>query len=222
MPRVLVVEDEPSIVTIVRYHLESAGFEGLFAGDAEEAWRLVVTEHPDVAIVDIVLPGSDGWSLIEQVRGDARYADLPIVVLTGLLEPDITERAESLRCEYLSKPFAATALLGRIQHLLASATAGGPGPAPAPSSPAKAPLVALAVSLLLDDYQVEGTVYLAPDLARFSDAWESLMADPRAFFPVTSATVYPSGGGHPIAQPAFMEVRKRNVRAVFPKDVQPE
>jgi CheY-like chemotaxis protein len=222
MPRVLVVEDEPSIVTIVRYHLESAGFEGLFAGDAEEAWRLVVTEHPDVAIVDIVLPGSDGWSLIEQVRGDARYADLPIVVLTGLLEPDITERAESLRCEYLSKPFAATALLGRIQHLLASATAGGAGPAPAPSPPAKAPPVALAVNLLLDDYQVEGTVYLAPDLARFSDAWESLMGDPRAFFPVTSATVYPSGGGHPIAQPAFMEVRKSNVRAVFPKDVQPE
>jgi hypothetical protein len=75
---------------------------------------------------------------------------------------------------------------------------------------------------LLDHYQVDAIVYLPPELERFSDAWESLMRDQRAFFPVTNATIYPSAGGHAVASPAFVEIRKDDVRAVFPKDVQPE
>jgi CheY-like chemotaxis protein len=222
MPKVLVVEDEPSIVTIVRYHLESAGFEGVFAGDVGEGWRLAITEQPDVAVIDIKLPGPDGWSLIERVRDDGRVQSLPIVVLTGLLEPEVMERAHSLGCEYLSKPFAASALLDRLRHLLSLEGPATTGAARVARSDAKAPLVAVAVVLLLDGYQVDGIVYLPPELARFSDAWETLMRDQRAFLPVTNATVYPSGGGHPIAQSAFVEIRKQNVRAVFPKDVQPQ
>jgi DNA-binding response OmpR family regulator len=222
MRRVLVVDDEPSIVTIVRYHLESAGFEGLFAGEVSEGWRLLVTESPDIAIVDIKLPGEDGWSLIERIREDPRYSELPVVVLTGLLEPDVLERAEALGCEYISKPFAATALLGRLRQMLSASGDAEAAALGAPPGADRTPLVAVVVSLLLDEYQVDGTVYLPPELSRFSDAWESLMRDQRAFFPVTSASVYPSKGGHPIAHPAFMEIKKDDVRAVFPKDVQPE
>ena len=220
MPKVLVVEDEPSIVTIVRYHLESAGFDSYFAGEVEEGWRLLVAESPDAAVVDIRLPGADGWSLIERLRGDGRFQDLPVVVLTGLLEPEVVEKASSLGCEYLSKPFAATALLSKIRILLSAAGrengAGRGGVDP------KTNLVAVAVILLIEDYQIDGIVYLPPELARFSDAWESLMRDQRAFFPVTNATIYPAVGGNAVADPAFMEIRKDDVRAVFPKDVQPE
>jgi CheY-like chemotaxis protein len=224
MPKILVVEDEPSIVTIVRYHLESAGFDSHFAGDAAEGWRLLVAESPDAAVVDIRLPGTDGWSLIERVRSDGRYHELPIVVLTGLLEPEIVERANSLGCEYLSKPFAATALLSKLRALLALAGSDGASGAMTkrPSAESKTELVAVGVVLLLDNYSVDGIVYLPPELARFSDAWESLIRDQRSFFPVTSATVYPAAGGHPFATPAFLEIRKDDVRAVFPKDVQPE
>ncbi|CAN5576937.1 hypothetical protein BH24ACT26_BH24ACT26_13770 [soil metagenome] len=221
MPKVLVVEDEPSIVTIVRYHLESAGFDGFFAGDTEEGWRLLVSESPEAAVVDIRLPGHDGWTLIERLRGDARFQDLPVVVLTGLLEPEVVERASSLGCEYLSKPFAATALLSKIRVLLALG-ARSEGAARRSGVDPKTNLVAVGVVLLLEDYQVDGIVYLPPELARFSDAWESLMRDQRAFFPVTSAMIYPSTGGHAVASPAFLEIRKNDVRAVFPKDVQPE
>jgi two-component system, OmpR family, response regulator len=222
MPKVLVVEDEPSIVTIVRYHLDSAGFEGLFAPDASEGWRLMATEGPDAAVIDIKLPGPDGWSLIERIRGDGRWEALPMIVLTGLLEPEVIERAHELDCDYLSKPFAATALLSKLRGLLTVDSAAGPGPFRGNGAGADAEPVAVAVVLLLDDYQVDGIVYLPPELARFSDAWETLVGDQRAFFPVTSATVYPADGGPAIAHPAFMEVRKENVRAVFPKDVQPE
>ena len=221
MPKILVVEDEPSIVTIIRYHLESAGFESFFAGDVEEGWRLLVGKAPDAAVVDIRLPGSDGWGLIERLRRDGRFRDLPVVVLTGLLEPEVVERASSLGCEYLSKPFAATALLSKIRILLAVAGQGD-GAARRSGVDPKTNLVAVGVMLLLEDYQVDGIVYLPPELARFSDAWETLMRDQRSFFPVTNATIYPSIGGHAVASPAFMEIRKDDVRAVFPKDIQPE
>jgi CheY-like chemotaxis protein len=221
MPKVLVVEDERSVVTIVRYHLESAGFQSFFADNVDEGRRLLVGESPDVAVVDIRLPGSDGWALIEWLRRDGRYHDLPVIVLTGLLEPEVVERASSLGCEYLSKPFAATALLSKIRILLA-ASGRGDGAAARTGVDPKTNLVALGVVLLLEDYQVDGIVYLPPELARFSDAWESLMRDQRSFFPVTNATIYPSTGGHAVASPAFMEVRKNDVRAVFPKDVQPD
>jgi CheY-like chemotaxis protein len=219
MPKVLVVEDEPSIVTIVRYHLESAGFDSFFAGDTDEGWRLLSAESPDAAVVDIRLPGKDGWTLIERLRADARFSELPVVVLTGLLEPEVVERANALGCEYLSKPFAATALLSKIRTLLSVASKGAEARG---GADAKTDLVAVGVVLLLEDYQVDGVVYLPPELARFSDAWESLMRDQRAFFPVTDATIYPSAGGHAVASPAFLEIRKEDVRVVFPKDIQPE
>ena len=225
MPKVLVVEDEPSIVTIVRYHLESAGFEGLFAVDAEEGWRLLTTERPDAAVVDIKLPGADGWSAIARARAGDGFGQLPVVVLTGLLEPEVLQRAEELGCEYLSKPFAATALLGRLRDMLSATGAPAPAPIADGERPRARPVpvpVPVVVSLLLDEYQVDGTVYLSPEPVRFSDAWESLVGDARSFFPVTDAAVYPAGGGHAFAQPAFIEVRKEDVRAVFPKDVQPE
>ena len=219
MPRVLVVEDEPSIVTIVRYHLESAGFDSYFAGDVEEGWRLLVAESPDAAVIDIRLPGDDGWTLIERLRADARFRDLPVVVLTGLLEPEVVEKANSLGCEYLSKPFAASALLSKIRILLSDGGRDNAGGRRAGVDP-KTNLVAVRVVLLVEDYQIEGVVYLPPELARFSDAWESLMRDQRSFFPVTSAMIHPSSGGPPMASPAFIEIRKDDVRAVFPKDVQ--
>jgi DNA-binding response OmpR family regulator len=221
MPKVLVVEDEPSIVTIVRYHLESAGFDSFFASDVDEGWRLLVANEPEAAVVDVRLPGEDGWSLIERMRAEERFRDLPVVVLTGLLEPDVVERAGSLRCEYLSKPFAATALLSKIRILLSLADKSNGAVRPSRVDP-RTDLVAVGVVLLLDHYQVDAIVYLPPELERFSDAWESLMRDQRAFFPVTNATIYPSAGGHAVASPAFVEIRKDDVRAVFPKDVQPE
>lgn len=217
MPKILVVEDQQSVVAIVRYHLESAGMEGFFASDVQDGWRLLTTEAPDAAVIDVGLPGADGWTLIEKLRGDDRFARLPVVVLTGLIEPEVVRRASSLGCEYLSKPFAASALLGKIRDGLAPSATAPRVPEPR-TDPNKVELVVVGVVMLLDHYQVEGKVHLPPELARFSDAWESVIRDNRDYLPVTDVRVSLRDGHTIVASPSFMEIRKGDVRAVFPQD----
>jgi DNA-binding response OmpR family regulator len=220
MAKILVVEDQPSVVSIIRYHLENEGYTGLFAEDVQEGWKALVSEVPDAVVMDIRLPGAEGWSLIERIRNDGRYHDLPIVILTGLLEPEVVARAAALRCDYLSKPFAASALLTKIRTSIKTRGQAGPTPPPPPGSATATPqvrMVAVGVVILLDSYRIEGTVHLPPEIARFSDAWESIVRDPRSFFPVTDARVM-TDGNEVVATPGFLEVRKDDVRAVFPKE----
>jgi CheY-like chemotaxis protein len=220
MAKILVVEDQPSVVSIIRYHLENEGHTGLFAEDVQEGWKALVSEVPDAVVMDIRLPGAEGWNLIERIRNDGRYHDLPIVILTGLLEPEVVERAAALQCDYLSKPFAASALLTKIQNSIKSRRLAGPTPPPPPRSATGTPqvqMVAVGVVILLDSYRIEGTVHLPPEISRFSDAWESIVRAPRSFFPVTDARVT-TDGNEVVATPGFLEVRKDDVRAVFPKE----
>lgn len=229
MAKVLIVEDQPSVATVVQYHVEQAGFETSQAGDAEVAWQKLVTEYPDAAVVDIKLPGSDGWTFIERVRNDGRFSSLPIVVLTGLLEADVVTRAESLRCGYLSKPFAASALVNKIESQVKGAMptrptlddmhegrTAAPGAPPAPQG-GHVDLVKVRVVVLLSGYQVEGDMHLPPELGRFSDAWESLVKDQRQFLPVTDAVVTVHGGPKAVAKAGFLQIRKSDIQGIFPK-----
>jgi CheY-like chemotaxis protein len=219
MARVLVVEHEPTIVTVVRYHLENAGFEGLYAGDVPEAWRLLVSEQPDIVVTDVALPGEDGWSLVGRMREDSRFRGQPAIVLGPVGISGATEKASSLGCDYLSKPFAATALVSKIRHLIALSHPNGVNSERERDGEIlRVELVAIGVVLLLRDYRIEGKVYLAPELARFSDAWESVMRDQRSFVPVTDAAIS-TQRGDPIATTAFIEVRKSDVEAAYPLDV---
>jgi hypothetical protein len=74
------------------------------------------------------------------------------------------------------------------------------------------------VVLMLDVCRIEGFIHLPPELTRFSDAWESVMRDPRAFFPVTGTKLRYGDESQLLYAPEFMEVRKSEVRAVFPLD----
>jgi hypothetical protein len=74
------------------------------------------------------------------------------------------------------------------------------------------------VVLMLDVCRIEGFIHLPPELSRFSDAWESVMRDPRAFFPVTGTKLRYGDDSQLLYAPDFMEVRKTEVRAVFPLD----
>jgi hypothetical protein len=86
-----------------------------------------------------------------------------------------------------------------------------------PNIPRPAELVKVSVTLLLDPYVITGTVHLPPEVARFSDAWETVLADPRIFIPVTDATISSQSGNIERHTP-FIHVRKAEVKAAFPGD----
>ena len=212
MEKVLIVEDDPSVATVIRHHLQGAGYVGHIAQDVEDAWRLLVSESPTAAVVDIKLPGADGWHLVDRIRKDGRFAGLPIVVLTGLVEPQIMKKAEDSGCSYLSKPFASSTLL----HKLGQAIKNRPLVTPSTSQDdLRIDLVATEVTVLIEGYRVEGRIFLPPEMGRFSDAWESIVRDQREFLPVTEARLIRTDGSV-VAEPQLFEVRKSQVHAVFP------
>jgi two-component system, OmpR family, alkaline phosphatase synthesis response regulator PhoP len=122
---VLVVDDEPAIVEIVRDYLADAGFRVSTAGDGGEALQLVRSIRPDLIVLDLGLPGLDGLDLARTVR---RTSDVPIIMLTA--RSDEADRVAGLELgadDYLVKPFSPRELLARVRAVLRR-TRGAPEP----------------------------------------------------------------------------------------------
>jgi len=81
--KILVVDDEPDIVELLKYHLEREGFRVLAAFDGREALELTVKEHPDLLILDLMLPGLEGLEVCRRLRRDPTTVSLPILMLTA-------------------------------------------------------------------------------------------------------------------------------------------
>jgi len=113
--RALVVEDDEQVALMLCYLLEDQGLHCTEVATAEEGWGIVEEGAPDVAIVDLRLPGRDGWWLVERIRGTAATRNLPIVVITGFLDHDVELRAQRDGCECLGKPFDFAELAARIR-----------------------------------------------------------------------------------------------------------
>jgi DNA-binding response OmpR family regulator len=207
---VLVVDDDWRINSLVTHLLGEANFLTISATNAADAWNLIVQERPDAGVVDLHLPDVDGWQLIERIRADGRFARLPLLLLTGDVDPTIMDRAASLGCEYLGKPFAAEALLTRLRRAIEE----GPGSAAEGASP-KIATQATDVIIVLADAQITGKIHLPPEVERFSDGWESVVRDGRLFVPVTGAVISTIDGRELLRQP-FVSVAKAHIRFVFP------
>jgi DNA-binding response OmpR family regulator len=105
-PKAIVVDDDPTVAGMVAYFLELQGITCLHAPTAETGWDMVMDEHLAMAVVDLRLPGKDGWWLVEQIRSDGRLGSLPVVVVTGYQETDVASRARVLGSGCLAKPFS--------------------------------------------------------------------------------------------------------------------
>lgn len=116
---VLLVEDERDIAELVRYHVEKAGMRLVHATDGSAALRLARAEAPDVALLDLMLPGLDGLEVCRQLRNDAATRRLPIIMLTARGEE--VDRVVGLELgadDYVVKPFSPRELLARIRAVL--------------------------------------------------------------------------------------------------------
>ena len=114
--KALVIEDDKNIAELLRLYLEKDGFEVAIAADGGKGLQLATDEHPDVILLDIMLPVMDGWQVCREVRA---VSDVPIIMLTAKSEDaDKLMGFESGADDYLTKPFNILELKARVRALL--------------------------------------------------------------------------------------------------------
>lgn len=127
--KILVVDDEPAVTNLLVYNLRKAGYEVLTAADGRGALDLAFGSHPDLILLDLMLPGVDGLDVCRELR---KAGDVPIIMVTALGEEiDRVVGLELGADDYLTKPFSVRELLARIKAVLRRArqpvTPGQPG-----------------------------------------------------------------------------------------------
>ncbi|AEJ24164.1 response regulator transcription factor [Weissella koreensis] len=117
MTTILVVDDEPAIVTLIKYNLEQNNFNVVTTGDGQAVIELVEEHHPDLILLDLMLPGVDGMTLTKQLR--KKHNSVPIIMLTAMdTESDKVNGLDSGADDYLAKPFQVRELLARVKAVL--------------------------------------------------------------------------------------------------------
>jgi two-component system alkaline phosphatase synthesis response regulator PhoP len=117
--RILVVDDDRQIVRLVQAYLEKAGYTVFTAYDGDNALRVIRHERPDLVVLDLMLPGRDGWEITRALRADERFAALPILMLTARVED--TDKILGLELgadDYLTKPFNPREVVARVRAIL--------------------------------------------------------------------------------------------------------
>jgi DNA-binding response OmpR family regulator len=125
--RILIVDDEPKIVHLVREVLSATGYEVLAAHSGEHAIEMIALEQPNLVLLDIVLSGStDGFQIAKRIRG---FSDIPIIMLTAKVrESDLLHGFEVGADDYITKPFSSKELIARVRAVLKRAQVGNTSP----------------------------------------------------------------------------------------------
>nr|HET6903302.1 response regulator [Ktedonobacteraceae bacterium] len=120
MKKVLVIDDNPTIVELIKYAVNLQGtYQVVVAYDGVQGLERVYIEHPDCVIIDVKMPRMDGYQLVRCLRGDPRTADTPLIILSAMTrEEDQLTGSLSGVDEYLTKPFKPSALNAAIDRVL--------------------------------------------------------------------------------------------------------
>ena len=117
--RILVVDDNPQNVKLVTYVLEARGFVVNAAANVEEATTSIVQQRPDLVLMDVQLPGTDGLTFTRQLRADPATKDLVVVAFTAYAMRGDDQRAYEAGCDgYLTKPIDTRAFPGQLAEFL--------------------------------------------------------------------------------------------------------
>jgi DNA-binding response OmpR family regulator len=114
MPRVLIVEDDEVIAQGMARHLDAAGFDAVWVANGDQGLARLRYEKPDVCVLDLMLPGVDGWKLIETARGEGIPTPIIVVSARGT-EHDRIHALEIGADDYLVKPFSMKELVARVR-----------------------------------------------------------------------------------------------------------
>ena len=116
---ILIVEDEPSIVTLLNFTLKEGGWDTQCVQSAAEGWEAIQKQLPNLVLLDWMLPDQSGLRLLARIRGDRQTSDLPVIMLTAKsMEEDKVAGLEHGADDYVTKPFSPRELNARIKALL--------------------------------------------------------------------------------------------------------
>lgn len=116
--RVLLAEDEANIVESLRFLFQRAGFEVTVAADGRVALQAALTDPPDVMVLDLMLPGIDGLAILRALRGDARGARLPVIMLSARGQRDCRAAAIDEGADlFIAKPFSNSEVVAAVTRL---------------------------------------------------------------------------------------------------------
>jgi len=118
MKKILIVDDDPSMVGLISQVLSSKGYEVLESNNGQDALRLLYSQKPDLVLLDVVMPVMDGWQTCSRIRDIS--AAIPIIMLTGQrkTEEDVAQGLDYGADEYLIKPVGNKELVARVQAML--------------------------------------------------------------------------------------------------------
>jgi DNA-binding response OmpR family regulator len=126
--KILIADDEPSIVAAVEFLLRRNGYEVEVARNGEEALRLVETSHPDLVVLDVMMPVKSGYEICKRIRERPDSQSIKIIMLSAKGRDAEVSKGLSIGADvYITKPFSTRELLARIDSLLRQNAGAAPG-----------------------------------------------------------------------------------------------
>ncbi len=120
MPTVLLVEDDPTILTLLEVNFEMEGFEVVRAEDGRQGLEAARSEKPDVIVSDVMMPEMSGLEMVAALKADEDTAGIPVILLSAKAQgSDVRQGHEAGADEYVTKPFEPLDLIDRVNALLA-------------------------------------------------------------------------------------------------------
>ena len=118
-PVILAADDEQDVLDLVDFRLTRAGYRVITAPDGERALELAVAEAPDLCVLDVMMPGLDGFEVTRRIRATDAIADTPVILLTASVQDAAVSRGyEAGANDYMRKPFSPQELLARVQAVI--------------------------------------------------------------------------------------------------------
>ena len=117
--KILVVDDEKALVSLVTLHMQMAGYEVFFANDGWSALDICKRDKPDLVILDLMLPKLNGWEVCRRIREDDSIKDIAVLMLSARSEVDDKVRGFNVGADdYVTKPFSPKELVARVKRIL--------------------------------------------------------------------------------------------------------
>lgn len=118
MKKILFIEDEPDLITLIKTRLEANDFEVVTAADGEEGLKKVYEERPSLVLLDVIMPKMDGFEVCRRLKSDPEVAGIPVVIITASGVRDVEKKSFEAGAQgFIRKPFEPTDLLWKIKNL---------------------------------------------------------------------------------------------------------